>query len=222
MVARSPLSLTHRHGRTVCPSAPRALHARADRHRPRRLRFRARHAPPGERAALDGRHPGLGAGKGARHGDTLSVSAQYEGGDGYESEREAEACAKRLLYHHPLVAAVAVHPEREKPSLATAVEPIAGRDGTDENDCEQVAVGRLLERLSAPHPKQRVLLTQDGPGANGPHIRRVLDHGMDFLIVARQDGNASLFEARALQLSGGEDALDSRSGGGGQLGAVSE
>lgn len=36
---------------------------------------------------------------------------------------------------------------------------------------------------------------QDGLGANGPHIRRVIAHGMDFLIVARQKGNASLFEA---------------------------
>lgn len=133
--------------------------------------------------------------KGARHGDTLSVSAQYEGGDGYENEREAEACAKTLLYHHQLVAAVSVHPDADKPSLPMAVEPIVGRDGTDKNDCEHVAVGRLLERLAAQYPKQRLLPVQDGLGANGPHIRRVLEHGMDFLIVARQDGNASLFEA---------------------------
>ena len=76
-----------------------------------------------------------------------------------------------------------------------AVEPIVGQDGVEKNDCEHVAIGRLLERLAGQYPKQRLLLVQDGLGANGPHIRRVLEHDMDFLIVAQQKGNASLFEA---------------------------
>jgi len=133
--------------------------------------------------------------KGAAHGDTLVAEDQYEGGDGYEDEREAQSEAAKLLYHHQMVAAVAVHPDPDKPSLPMNVEPISRRDGEDKNDCEHVAVGRLLESLAGQFPKQRLLLVQDGLAANGPHIRRVLEHDMDFLIVARQKGNASRFEA---------------------------
>lgn len=133
--------------------------------------------------------------KGCKHGDSIDASDEYGGGDGYEDEREAQAEAKTLLYHHQMVAAVAVHPDAERPSLPLDVEPITGRDGRDKNDCEHVAVGRLLDSLSGQYPKQRLLLVQDGLGANGPHVRRVLEHDMDFLIVARKEGNASLFKA---------------------------
>lgn len=129
-----------------------------------------------------------------KHGDSLDASEEYGGdGDGFEHEGQAKDEASTLLYHHQMVAAVAVHPDRDKPALPLDVEPITGRDGRDKNDCEHVAVGRLIESLATQFPKQRLLLVQDGLGANGPHVRRVLEHGMDFLIVARKQGNTSLF-----------------------------
>ena len=97
-------------------------------------------------------------------------------------------------YYHQLLAAVIVHPDR-RTVLPVDFEPITRADGAKKNDCERNAAKRLLESVASAYPKRRFIVVEDALAANGPHLQALQQHGMDFIIVAKPGGNATLFEA---------------------------
>lgn len=97
-------------------------------------------------------------------------------------------------YYHQLLAAVIVHPDRAT-VLPLDFEPITRADGAQKNDCERNAAKRLLESIAQHYPKRRFVVVEDALAANGPHLQVLQHHGMDFIIVAKPAGNATLFEA---------------------------
>lgn len=97
-------------------------------------------------------------------------------------------------YYHQLLGAVLVHPDR-RTVLPLDFEPISRADGAKKNDCERNAAKRLLESVARQYPKRRFVVIEDALAANAPHIQALQHHRMDFLIVAKPGGNATLFEA---------------------------
>lgn len=97
-------------------------------------------------------------------------------------------------YYHQLLGAVIVHPDRST-VLPVDFEPITRADGDKKNDCERNAAKRLTASIAAQYPKRRFVVLEDALAANGPHLQTLQAHGMDFIIGAKPDGNASLFDA---------------------------
>ena len=96
-------------------------------------------------------------------------------------------------YYHQLLAAVIVHPDR-RTVLPVDFEPITRADGAKKNDCERNAAKRLLESVAKQYPKRRFIVVEDALAANGPHLQALQQHQMDFIIVAKPDGNSTLFK----------------------------
>lgn len=96
-------------------------------------------------------------------------------------------------YYHQLVAAAIVHPEHKR-ALPLDFEPITRHDGNTKNDCERNAGKRLLHSIREQYPDRKFVVLEDALAANGPHIRELIHHQMDFIIGAKPGSNASLFE----------------------------
>jgi hypothetical protein len=96
-------------------------------------------------------------------------------------------------YYHQMLAAVLVHPD-EKTVLPLAPESILKQDGAKKNDCERVAAKRLLEQLRREHPHLKIIVTEDGLGSNGPHLRLLKELKMSYIIGAKPDDHKYLFE----------------------------
>ena len=73
-------------------------------------------------------------------------------------------------------------------------EAILKGDGGSKNDCERNASKRLLPRLKKDHPDLRVIAVEDALSANGPHIGVLKSFSYSFIIGAKPEGNAYLFE----------------------------
>ncbi len=97
-------------------------------------------------------------------------------------------------FYHQLLAAVIVHPDR-KTVLPIDFEPITRADGNKKNDCERNAAKRLVYSITNAYPKRCFIVLEDALAANGPHVALLTQQAMDFLIVAKPAGNASLFES---------------------------
>jgi hypothetical protein len=72
---------------------------------------------------------------------------------------------EELFYHHQLLAASIVHPERST-VIPLCPEPIVQQDGNAKNDCEHAAAERLYYQLRESHPKMSMSLLQDSLFAN--------------------------------------------------------
>ena len=99
----------------------------------------------------------------------------------------------RMTYHHQILGAVLA-----KPGLSQVIplcpEPITKQDGATKNDCERNAFSRLLKDLKKEHPRLKLTMCSDALSANAPHINELKFLGYDFLIVAKPEGNKTLFE----------------------------
>ena len=104
-------------------------------------------------------------------------------------------------YSHQAVAAALVHPDKKGQALVLAVEPITTADGGQKNDCERVALKRLLDYLGEAFPGRRFLITEDALAANGPHLEALAAHSMDF-IVGVKPGNSVVFEREITRRQG--------------------
>lgn len=74
-------------------------------------------------------------------------------------------------------------------------EPIIRADGSEKNDCERNAGKRLTASIAGQHPRRGFCVIEDALATNGPHLKTLLEHGMDFIIVAKPGSNAACFEA---------------------------
>ena len=118
-------------------------------------------------------------------------------------------------YYHQMLGAVIVHPERST-VLPLDFEPITRADGSDKNDCERNAGKRLITSIAGQYPKRRFVVIEDALAANGPHLNTLLEHGMDFIIVAKPGSNAALFETLDQHMRRGQqqawETLDDNTG----------
>ncbi len=92
-----------------------------------------------------------------------------------------------------MMTAAIVHPDHAT-VIPFCPEPIMNGDGSTKNDCERSAAERLYRHMRREHPHLSLIITEDALGANGPHIRLLKELNMRFIIVAKPDGNKSLFE----------------------------
>jgi hypothetical protein len=99
-----------------------------------------------------------------------------------------------LEYYHQLLVAAVVHPERGNCALVLDFEPITRADGSEKNDCERNAGKRLIPSIARQYPKRDIIVTEDALAANGPHIKTLLEHRMDYIIVVKEGSNESFFK----------------------------
>jgi hypothetical protein len=99
---------------------------------------------------------------------------------------------EELFYHHQLLAASIVHPDRTT-VIPLCPEPITQQDGSAKNDCELAAAERLYFHLRQSHPKLPMTLLQDSLYCNTTNIARLRKNDLGFIIVAKPDRNKNLF-----------------------------
>jgi len=98
-----------------------------------------------------------------------------------------------VSYYHQMLGAVIVHPDL-KCVLPLAPEPILKQDGSNKNDCERNAAKRLLQDLRREHPHMKLTIIEDGLASNAPHIATLREHGMNFILGAKESDHAFLFD----------------------------
>jgi hypothetical protein len=99
----------------------------------------------------------------------------------------------RVTYHHQILGAVIAHPDLSQ-VIPLCPEPITKQDGSTKNDCERNAFHRFLLDIKREHPRLQLTMVSDALSATAPHIQELKSLGYDFIIVAKPDGNRSLYE----------------------------
>ena len=102
--------------------------------------------------------------------------------------------SKNPQYYHQLLACCLVKPGK-KEVLPLMPEPITKQIDASKNDCEKVALKRLLANLSREHPHLPLVLTFDDLYSDGPTIKLVKSFGYSFIMVAKDSTHESLYRA---------------------------
>ena len=97
-----------------------------------------------------------------------------------------------VLYHHQMLGAAIVHPDRAE-VIPLMPEPIIKQDGEEKNDCERNAAKRFFEKLRQDHPHLRLIVTEDALSSNAPHVRELQKHKLHFILGVKQSDHAYLF-----------------------------
>lgn len=109
-----------------------------------------------------------------------------------------EQCTQRkhrngeMSYHHALLGAVMVHPDKRE-VFPLDCEPIICQDGSTKNDCECNAAKRLLSALEERYSDTGFILVEDALYSNGPHIRQIKQLGWHYILNVKPDSHKSLF-----------------------------
>jgi hypothetical protein len=110
-------------------------------------------------------------------------------GTGYFSSKQIHCASCRETHHrhgtitsaHQMLGAVLLHPDTRE-VIPLMPEPIVQQDGPNKNDGERTAAKRLIAKLRQDHPHLQVIVTEDSLSANGPHIERVQDHDLHYIL----------------------------------------
>lgn len=94
-------------------------------------------------------------------------------------------------YYHQMLVAVIAHPDK-KTVLPLAPEPIIKQQNATKNDCEINAAKRLLPKIRALYPKQKIIIAADGIYSKGPFIKLLKELGFDYILVAKEKDHTSL------------------------------
>ena len=117
----------------------------------------------------------------------------------YSEEIHCKNCCQknhkdgRTTYHHQILGAVLANPDLSQ-VIPLCPEPITKKDGETKNDCERNAFSRFLSDLHREHPRLKVTIVADALSATAPNINEIVSFGHDFIIVAKPDGNKTLFD----------------------------
>ena len=87
-------------------------------------------------------------------------------------------------YHHAALQGAFMHPNYRQ-VIPTMPEAILNTDGNDKQDCEINAAKRYIEKLKTDHPRLGITVVGDGLFSKTPMIQHVLNHGMNYLFVAK-------------------------------------
>ncbi len=98
-----------------------------------------------------------------------------------------------IRYRHAILGAVVVHPDVDQ-VVPAAVEPIMKIDGASKQDCEQNAFKRLLPRLMKERQGCRFVVLADALYANAPTVKRLREHGQDFILTVKDGSHAHALE----------------------------
>ena len=88
-------------------------------------------------------------------------------------------------YYHQMLTGCIVHPDH-KAVFPVFAEAMTKQDGSTKNDCERNACKRFLPTVRSMLPDQKLLILLDGLYADGPTIRSLLSHHMDFITVIKE------------------------------------
>ena len=88
-------------------------------------------------------------------------------------------------YYHQMLTGCIVHPDH-KAVFPVFAEAITKQDGSTKNDCERNASKRFLPTVRTVLPDRKLLVLLDGLYADGPTIRTLLSHQMDFITVVKE------------------------------------
>jgi len=123
-----------------------------------------------------------------------------DGSEIFNSEKiHCKNCCKkehqdgRVTYHHQILGAVLAHPDCRQ-VIPLCPEPILKQDGATKNDCERNACHRFLIDLKREHPRLALTICSDALSATAPHVNELKSLGYNFIIVAKPDGNRTLYE----------------------------
>ena len=98
----------------------------------------------------------------------------------------------KVTYYQQVLGAAIVHPDL-KEVIPLAPEMIVHQDGAKKNDCERNAAKRFLKKLRLDHPHLPLIVIEDGLSSNGPHIRDLQQHGMHYILGAKEGDHPLLF-----------------------------
>lgn len=97
-------------------------------------------------------------------------------------------------YYHQLLCAVIVAPHH-KNVLPFDLEPIIRSDGNTKDCCERNAAKRLIPSIATQYFMRRFIVVEDALACNGPHVKLLRAHQMDFVIGAKPASASTLFDA---------------------------
>ena len=103
-----------------------------------------------------------------------------------EKHHHRDAGDETISYHHQMLGAVILHPDKSE-VIPVTPEPIIKQDGAMKNDCERNAARRFLAQFRAAHPVLQVVVVEDALASNAPHIRDLKDYGMHFILGVKRD-----------------------------------
>ena len=122
-----------------------------------------------------------------------------------EKRHEGKDGAETCTYHHQMLGAVILHPDKSE-VIAVMPEPIIKQDGAVKNDCERNAARRFLTEFRKVHPHLPVIVVEDALSSNAPHIRDLQNHDMHFILGVKEGDHEYLFQ----EVRRREDAGDAR------------
>jgi hypothetical protein len=106
---------------------------------------------------------------------------------------ETEPAKGSVRYHHQILQAVIVHPDRRQ-VIPLFPEPIQNSDGYTKQDCETNAGKRIVEKIRKKHPKLAIIITGDDLYSKQPFIDTLKANGMSYILVAKPADHKILFE----------------------------
>lgn len=99
----------------------------------------------------------------------------------------------RVEYYQQMVAAAFVHPDRRE-VLPLCPEMIVKQDGSKKQDCERRATARLLDDFKREHPHLKVIVVEDAIASNAPHIQKLQELDLRFILGAKPGDHGFLYE----------------------------
>ena len=122
-------------------------------------------------------------------------------GTGYFSSSSIhcnECCVKThnnetKTYYHQMYAGAIVHPEK-KQVISLMPEFICLQDGSSKNDCERNASERFYTHFRREHPHLKVIVVEDSLASNGPHLKRLSELKLHYIIGAKEGDHRVLFD----------------------------
>lgn len=105
-----------------------------------------------------------------------------------------------VTYSHGVLQGAIMHPAKKQviPVMPEAIQNTDPSPGSStkkaKQDCESKAAKRFIINLKTTHPRQQFMLGGDGLMSHQPMIETVLEHGMNYLFVAKPGDHKYLFE----------------------------
>ena len=99
----------------------------------------------------------------------------------------------KTIYQVQMLSGAFVHPDHRE-VIPVCPEFIRKGDGATKNDCERNAAKRFLEAFRREHPHLKVIVNEDAGAANAPHLRKLQELDVRYIIAVKPKDHRYLFE----------------------------